>query len=159
REIKLAKHDDLGYLPAVLDALGISKSSQCLVFSKTSLQQQVISPKSPRAIYFNDDVYVGYCRNGEGLEVSAADAKPGTVCYTVYQEAVKPKFARQTDNCLQCHGGSSTEGLPRHLLRSLKVDGSGYPHFSAGSVRVDMTTPFEKRWGGWYVTGSHGAAK
>ena len=58
REIKLAKHDELGYLPAVLEALDISKSSQCLVFSKTSLQQRVISPRTPRAVYFNDDVYV-----------------------------------------------------------------------------------------------------
>ena len=159
REFKLVRHDHLGYLPAVLEALDISKTSQCLVFSKTSLQQRVISPKTPRAIYFNDDVYVGYCQDGEVLEVSAADAKLGTAYYTLYQEAARPKLARQTDNCLQCHGSTATHGYPGHLIRSLKVDGSGYPHFSAGSFRTDTTSPFNERWGGWYVTGTHGDAK
>jgi len=159
RELKLARHEEFGYLPAVLDALNISKSSQCLVFSKTSLQQRVISPRTPRAIYFNDDVYVGYCQNGEVLEVSAADVKLGAVFYTLYQEAAKPKFARQTDNCLQCHGSTATRGYPGHLVRSLHVDRGGYPHYSAGSFRTDTTSPFEERWGGWYATGTHGAAR
>jgi hypothetical protein len=159
RRFKLEKHDELGYLPAVLKALDVPVSSQCLVFSKTSLQQSVISPRTPRAIYFNDDVYVGYCQNGEVLEISAADAKLGTAFYTLYQEAVRPKLARQTDNCLQCHGSTATHGYPGHLVRSLKVDGSGYPHFSAGSFRTDTTSPFHERWGGWYVTGTHGDAK
>jgi hypothetical protein len=119
----------------------------------------VISPKTPRAIYFNDDVYVGYCQNGEVLEISAADAKLGTAFYTLYQEAARPKLARQTDNCLQCHGSTATRGYPGHLVRSLKTDGSGYPHFSAGSFRTDTTSPFNERWGGWYVTGTHGDAK
>jgi hypothetical protein len=159
RELQLPKHEEFGYLPAVLNELGVSQKSQCLVFSKSSLQQRVISPKTPRAIYFNDDVYVGYCQNGEVLEVSAADAKLGTVFYTLYQEAARPKFARQTDNCLQCHGSTATRGFPGHLLRSLRVDGSGHPHFSAGSFRTDTTSPFFERWGGWYVSGTHGAAK
>jgi hypothetical protein len=159
RQTKLAKHEELGYLPAVLDALDIPKSSQCLVFSKTSLQQRVISPRTPRAVYFNDDVYVGYCQNGEVLEISAADAKLGTAFYTLYQEADRPKFARQADNCLQCHGSIATRGYPGHLVRSLRVDGSGYPHFSAGTFRTDTTSPFEERWGGWYVTGTHGSGR
>ena len=27
---------------------------------------------------------------------------------------------------------------------------------SEGSFQVDHTTPLENRWGGWYVTGTHG---
>jgi hypothetical protein len=34
-----------------------------------SLQRARISPRMPRAIYFNDDVAVGYCRTGNVLEV------------------------------------------------------------------------------------------
>jgi hypothetical protein len=49
-----------GYLESVLRELGIESSSQVLVFSKTSFQRERISPKTPRALYFNDDVYVGY---------------------------------------------------------------------------------------------------
>jgi hypothetical protein len=30
-----------------------------LVYSQTSLQSRLIDPKRPRAIYFDDDVYVG----------------------------------------------------------------------------------------------------
>ena len=49
----------LGYLPGVLKQFGIPLSSQTLVFSKTSSQADHTSPKTPRALYFNDDVYVG----------------------------------------------------------------------------------------------------
>src|SRR5215813_12349098 len=53
-----------GYLQSVLRALDIPESSQVLVFSKTSLQRERISPRTPRAIYFNDEVMVGYCNRG-----------------------------------------------------------------------------------------------
>src|SRR3954462_14135806 len=54
-----------GYLRSLLEKLKVAPESQILVFSKTSLQRSRISPRTPRAIYFNDDVYVGYCHNGE----------------------------------------------------------------------------------------------
>ena len=59
-EIALAHDSLLGYLPALLKTLRIPVSSQGLVFSRTSLQTDKITPWSPRAIYFNDDVYIGY---------------------------------------------------------------------------------------------------
>src|SRR5690242_9344530 len=59
--VKLAFDEDRGYLPAVLKELDVPVSSQVLVFSKTSLQRERITPKTPRAIYFNDDVFVGFC--------------------------------------------------------------------------------------------------
>src|SRR5215218_772241 len=65
--------DEFGYLPAVLKELQIPQSSQMLVFSKTSLQRDRIAPRTPRALYFNDDVYVGFCRLGEVMEVAVAD--------------------------------------------------------------------------------------
>ncbi|MFM8734267.1 MAG: hypothetical protein ACKOC8_03630 [Pirellulales bacterium] len=155
--IALAHHERLGYLPAVLEALHVPVSSQTLVFSKTSLQQQRISPKNPRAIYFNDDAYVGYVRGGDVVEVSVADPRLGTVFYTLdQQEAERPTFVRQIDDCLACHAGSQTSGVPGHVVRSVYVDGSGQPIFSAGSHRVDHTTPLIQRFGGWYVTGTHG---
>ncbi len=48
-----------GYLLSILDELHVLKSSQLLVFSKTSSQRERISPKTPRAIYFNHEVYLG----------------------------------------------------------------------------------------------------
>src|SRR5438477_7425875 len=59
----LRSETKLRYLRSVLAELKVPESSQVLVFSKTSLQRQRISPQRPRALYFNDDVYVGFCQN------------------------------------------------------------------------------------------------
>src|SRR5262245_2456631 len=154
---KLAFTDDHGYLRSVLAELNVPESSQVLVFSKTSLQRDRITPRTPRAIYFNDDVYVGFCLHGEVMEVSAVDPKLGTVFYTLDQQpARRPQFVRQTDNCLLCHGSTLTYNNPGHLVRSVFPDQEGNPIFSMGTIRVDQSTPLADRWGGWYVTGSHG---
>lgn len=158
-EVELSFDGSTGYLRSVLEALAVPVSSQTLVFSKTSLQQQRISPRSPRALYFNDEVYVGFVRGGDVLEFSVADPQLGTVFYTLDQAASRPpRFVRQTDNCLLCHGGAQTRGVPGHVIRSLYPDSGGQPIFSAGSYRVDDTTPLADRWGGWYVSGRHGEA-
>jgi hypothetical protein len=144
-----------GYLEAVLDALAVPVASQTLVFSKTSLQQAKISPRNPRAIYFNDDIYVGYVRGGDVLEFAVADPALGTVFYTLDQSpSARPRFVRQTDDCLICHSGGQTRGVPGHVLRSVYPDNTGQPIYSAGSHRIDHATPLERRWGGWYVTGA-----
>jgi hypothetical protein len=149
-----------GYLPALLAALDVPASSQMLVFSKTSLQRHCISPRTPRAIYFTDDVYVGYCQNGDVLEISVADPQLGAVFYTLDQEQLeRPALQRQTDNCLICHGSSQTKEVPGHVVRSVFTDAGGYPVLSAGTYRIDHTSPLSKRWGGWYVTGTHGAER
>jgi hypothetical protein len=162
----ILKHaDERGYLQSVLEELHISAKSQTLVFSKTSLQRQRISPTTPRALYFNDDVYVGFCQAGEVLELSAMDPQLGMVFYTLEQHLAdhpksdKPKFQRQTDSCLLCHGSSQTRGVPGNLIRSVYPDAGGFPILSSGSFRIDQTSPLEKRWGGWYVTGEHGPQK
>lgn len=158
---QLLKYDQkFGYLPSLLEALQVPQSSQMLVFSKTSLQRQRIAPRTPRAIYFSDDVYVGYCHEGDVLEISAVDDALGAVFYTVEQEELTMRrIMRQTDNCLICHGSSSTRGVPGHVVRSVYSDAQGMPILSSGSYRTDHTSPFEQRWGGWYVTGTHGEQK
>src|SRR5438270_11598596 len=57
-EVRLEFDAERGYLPSLLRALNVPVSSQTLVFSKTSFQSEYISPVAPRALYFNDDVYV-----------------------------------------------------------------------------------------------------
>ncbi|MBL8826053.1 MAG: hypothetical protein JNM18_03650, partial [Planctomycetaceae bacterium] len=157
---RLTYHPEHGYLPAVLRALRVPIESQTLVFSKTSLQVRYINVQSPRAIYFNDDVYVGYCRSGEVMEISAVDPQLGTVFYTLDQVQIdKPRFERRIDNCVMCHSTSSTGNVPGHLVRSLYIDADGQPMVSAGGRTVDHTMPLEQRWGGWYVTGKHGTQK
>ena len=159
-ELELGRHDTFGYLPAVLKALDVPTESQMFVFSKTSLQVRYIAPRTPRAVYFNDNVYVGYCQMGDVLEISAVDPQLGTVFYTLDQQPdATPRFERRIDNCLICHSSSRTEGIPGHLVRSLLTDAAGQPIYSAGSRAVDHTTPVDQRWGGWYVTGTHGSQK
>lgn len=152
--------DDHGYLPSLLAELNIPRSSQALVFSKTSLQRDRITPKTPRAIYFNDDTYVGFCLRGDVLEVSAADSQLGTAFYTLDQRPdTKPRLTRQGDTCLTCHAASATGGVPGHLVRSVFTDRAGLPILSAGMFRTNHASPFAERWGGWYVTGTHGSQK
>jgi hypothetical protein len=158
--LKLEYEDHFGYLRSVLTALDVPESSQMLVFSKTSLQSRRIWPQKPRAIYFNDDVYVGFCQAGGVMEVSIADPQLGAVFYTLDQVPTdKPAFRRQTDNCLMCHASSATQNIPGHVVRSVFPDPQGQPILSSGSYRIDHTSPLEKRWGGWYVTGQHGSMK
>lgn len=156
-EQTLAYDDQHGYLPAVLDALDIPVSSQTLVFSKTSLQLQRISPRRPRALYFNDDVYVGWCQRGDVLELAATDPHQGATFYTLKQERdEQPTFLRDRGQCLSCHASSRTQDVPGYLIRSVFADRAGHPILGSGTFTTDHTSPFEERWGGWYVTGKHG---
>src|SRR6185437_12589492 len=87
--VKLAWDAEYGYLPALLEALQVPVSSQMLVFSKTSMQRDRISPQNPRALYFNDDVYVGWIPGAPLMEVSIADPKLGGVFYSLEQKKVE----------------------------------------------------------------------
>jgi hypothetical protein len=151
----LAYDEDHGYLPAILSALKVPVASQGLVLSKTSLQVDKIAPWSPRAIYFNDDVYVGWVQGGPIMEVASVDPALGAVFYTVAQEpGDKPTITRQTRTCLQCHdSASSTGGVPGFIMRSVIADRHGYPVSSDLGGTTDQT-PVTDRWGGWYVTGT-----
>jgi hypothetical protein len=155
--VRLEHEPAFGYLRSLLRELRVPESSQMLVFSKTSFQRQRISPKSPRAIYFGDDAYVGYCRHGDVIEVAAVDPQLGAVFYTLPQEpSDRPRFGRQTDACLICHSSLSNQGFPGHVVRSVYSDEGGYPILSMGTYRTDHDSPLAKRWGGWYVTGTSG---
>lgn len=155
-EVTLKYDEKLGYLPAMLEALDIPLSSQMLVFSKTSLQRERISPANPRAIFFNDDVYLGWIPGAPLIEISVADPKMGGVFYTLEQKPIeRPKFARN-DQCLECHASTKSMGVPGHLVRSFATDDEGVVDLASGTSQVNHRTPFEERWGGWYVSGTHG---
>ena len=146
-----------GYLRSVLDELGIPLSSQLLVFSKTSAQFRWITPRTPRAIYFNDQTYVGWVPNAPVLEVSTATAGGEAAFYTLRQQPVgKPRFVPDNGSCLQCHESFRTLGVPGHLTRSVFPASDGLPHFGHGTLNVDHSTPIAQRWGGWFVTGRVG---
>jgi hypothetical protein len=145
-----------GYLPSLLKNLDINVDSQMLVFSKTSFQAPLISPRAPRALFFNDDVAVGSVKNGEVLEFAALDPKQGVIFYTMnVDKMAKPYFARR-EECLQCHQVQATLGIPGLEVGSSFPRSDGTPLFQAGYTAVDDRIPIEKRWGGWFVTGMTG---
>ena len=156
-EASLKWDDKHGWLPSVLKQLDVPQSSQLLVFSKTSLQLRRIMPSRPRALYYSDDTYIGWVQRGDVVEVSTVDPRQGAIFYTLKQEVTEsPKFVRDRGQCLICHASSRTKGVPGHLVRSVYPSRDGQPHFGLGTITTDHSTPFEKRFGGWYVTGKHG---
>lgn len=147
--------DTFGYLADLLDRLGIDPDSQALVFSKSSFQGAKISPRNPRAIYFNDEAAVGYVPGGIGLEVEGVDPKQGVILYSLTRDdAGKPRFQRK-EICLTCHQGPSTLGVPGIFIGSVFPNADGMPA-REGAIVTDHRTPFEDRWGGWYVTATRG---
>jgi len=149
----------LGYLPSILKNLNVNIDSQLLVFSKTSFQLPKISPWAPRALFFNDNVAVGSVQGGDVLEFAALDPKQGMVFYTLdVKRSAKPSFDRRSD-CLQCHQGTTTLGIPGIMVTSVYPSGDGTPAFRGAALATDDRTPFNDRWGGWYVTGTMGAER
>ena len=162
-EAHLEWHGRHGYLRAVLRELQISPASQMLVFSKTSLQRGFISPQTPRAIYFNDTTYVAWTPDAPMLEISSTDPRWGGTFYTVVQnesdktnKADRPHFSRQTFDCISCHQSALTENVPGPTVRSVYALADGLPDLSGGSFVSTDRSPMNERWGGWYVTGTHG---
>jgi hypothetical protein len=146
-----------GYLKSVLEALHIPASSQTLVYSKTSLQFQHISPSSPRALYFNDNVYVGQVHNAKSLELIAFDATQGAVFYVLGEQKVaQPRFERAQLDCVQCHIASATRGIPGVMVRSVQTSPTGNPKGGAPIHTMGHETPIANRWQGWYVSGTLG---
>jgi hypothetical protein len=159
-----------GYLRSLLAGLNVAVESQMVVFSKTSVQALHIDPQNPRVLYFNDSAAVGWVRGGS-LEVAALDPQQGMVFYTVDQRqwvltqrnaapaAGRPSLFRRRTDCLNCHNSKATRGIPGTLLRSVFPSIDGTPLRQFGTLNTDLSTPFDRLWGGWYVTGQSGAAR
>jgi len=151
RQVELSFRGPSGYLGSVLEALDIPVSSQVLVFSETSLQAAHITKTNPRALFFNDSVAVGWVPGTDSLEFAAQDPEQGIIFYQLPQTPQeKPQFARSTE-CLQCHIGPFSGGVPGFLAMSM-LPLSDDPNEYAQGWGVDHRTPIEDRWGGWYVT-------
>jgi len=156
----LAFDSATGYLRSVLDALQIPVSSQILVFSKTGVQGVFTSPANPRALYFNDSVIVGYVRHAPALEVAVQDPQQGVVFFTTENQRPvdRPSFSRGAI-CLSCHLSYNSLDVPGLLDRSMFTAPTGAALPQLGSFLIDHHSPLSERWGGYYVTGTHGAMR
>jgi hypothetical protein len=147
-----------GFLRSALDALQLPVDSQLLVFSRASLQGRRIGEQNPRALFFNDQVALGWVRDGDVIEVAAHDETAGVVFYTLEQRpatAGPPQFKRAFE-CLGCHVTGNTLGVPGLLMfsttRPERDQYSGIPR------SIDHGDALRLRFGGWFVTGSTGSA-
>ena len=147
----LPSADGSSYLHDLMRVLDIRADSQTLVFAQNSLQRAHISPRTPRAIYFNDDVAIGFVPGATVIEISSVDSKLGTVFFTLSIDSeMPPKFERPRI-CLSCHQGPATLGVPGIYVSSMHTTPSGKPDFRMGSIVTDHRSPFSTRWGGWFV--------
>ena len=148
-----------GYLESVLQALNVPVESQVLVFSKTSFQAPKIGPQNPRALYFSDDVAVGWVRGGDVLEFIGQDPRQGGIFYTLKQTAGGiPQFERNDAACVSCHVSEATRNVPGPFVGSVYPAPNGTTQYGPAYM-TDHRSPFDIRYGGWYVTGSHRAAR
>ena len=143
-----------GYLRSVLQLLQVPVDSQTLVFSKTSFQYPKISPEHPRALYFNDDIYVGSVHEGKAIEIVSFDPMQGAIFFLLDENKVeRPAFQRAELDCTQCHIAAGTRGIPGVLLRSVYPTSTGTLVTGTRSFITDQESPWSERWGGWYITG------
>lgn len=168
---RLISHERFGYLLSVLELLDVPIESQLLVYSKTARVPGLVTPKNPRAIFFNDEVSVAWIPNARELELTAVDPVKGVNTYTLSQplkplkegrqsagsntgKPVKetiPLFQRRT-GCQACHAARSTLEVPGLLLKAFQTDRTGKPIVGFSRMTHDMK--YDQRWGGWYVTGA-----
>lgn len=157
--VRLEHRNERGYLESLLALLNIDPSSQLLVFSKTARKSRFVTPESPRAVYFNDEVYVGYVPDTNTLEIASMDPQLGPVFFDIPQDAEStPLLNRETNRCLRCHDSFTNTGggTPRFMMSSVLADANGTIASHEVSVITKDSTPLNRRWGGWYVTGLHG---
>jgi hypothetical protein len=105
-------------------------------------------------------VAIGHVRSGDLLEMAATDPEAGVVFFTLDQtNEQQPTISRHVGECLQCHATPRTLGVPGLVVRSVTPDRTGMPISRGASFFTDYRSPLEERWGGWYVTGTHGTAR
>ena len=155
-KLPLDRTSEKAFVVSLLKALDISPATQTLVYSTTSLQLSRISPRNPRAIYFNEDVYVGWVPRGQ-IEIASIDPALGGIYYIFnVPRGPGPIRVERSTRCFNCHAEFENGRVPGLLVKSV-VPGPGGG--SLESFRGDITghsVPFKDRFGGWHLTGKHG---
>ena len=156
RRIPLDHTSEKAFVSSLLKVLDIPASSQLLVFSTTSLQLSRISASNPRALYFSEDLYLGYVPGGR-IEVVSLDPELGGVFYILdIPRDEQPLRVERSNRCMNCHAATETQFVPGLLVKSVIP---GPNRGSLDAFRQDQIghgVPFAERFGGWYLTGVHG---
>ena len=143
-----------GLLLSLLRELDVPVSSQMLVMSATSLQKGLINPRNPRALYFNDDTYVGFVPRGR-IEIASIDPELGGIFY-ISQRGRNDRLPRieRADNCMTCHAPHYLDEIPGLVIESVVPGMTGGGEKAFRRETSGHAVPLDQRFGGWHVTGA-----
>jgi len=154
-QIPLDRSNEKAFILSLLKALEIPATSQMLVFSTTSLQLSLITPSNPRALYFNEDVYLGYVPGGR-VEIVSLDPELGGIFYIFdVPKDTGPLRIERSERCMNCHAAADTGYVPGLVIKSVVPGPTGGSLTAYRQEQTGHDIPFELRFGGWYVTGQH----
>ena len=154
--LPLDRSSERAFLKSLLRALDIPESSQLLVFSNTSLQLSLINPDNPRALYFSDDLYLGYVPGGK-IEVATLDVELGAVFYIFdIPRSDSRVVVERARRCMNCHANEDTLKVPGLSVKSVAPGPGGGSLDTFHPGQSGHTQPLAERFGGWYVTGTGG---
>jgi hypothetical protein len=155
-KIELDRSSEQAFLLSVLRALEVPPSSQMLVFSTTSLQLSLISPANPRALYFNEDVYVGHVPGGR-IEIVSLDPELGAIFYIFDNPlAGQPLRIERSTRCMNCHADEDSGHVPGLVIKSVVPGPRGGSLIAFRVGASGHGVPMAERFGGWHVTGASG---
>lgn len=154
-KITLDRSSEKAFVVSLLKVLDIPVSSQMLVFSTTSLQLSLISPSNPRALYFNEEVYLGYVPGGR-IEIVSLDPNLGGIFYILDIPINGNSFSiERTGRCMNCHANEDTGHVPGLVVKSVIPGPTGGSLTAYRLAQTGHGVPFAERFGGWHVTGEH----
>lgn len=154
-EVVLDRSSEKAFVVSLLKALDIPVSSQMLVFSTTSLQLSLISPSNPRALYFNEEVYLGYVPGGR-VEIVSLDPNLGGIFYILDIAINGASLSiERTGRCMNCHANEDTGHVPGLVVKSVIPGPTGGSLTAYRLAQTGHSIPFAERFGGWHVTGEH----
>jgi hypothetical protein len=153
-KIALDRTSERAFVESLLAALDVPVSSQMLVFSNTSLQLRLISPRNPRALYFSDDIYIGWVPGGR-IEVVGLDPELGAIFYIFdVPRSTLPVRVEQSDRCMNCHAAGDTGHVPGLVVKSVLPGPVGGSLDAFRREQSGHGIPLADRFGGWVVTGA-----
>lgn len=152
----LDRSSEKAFLLSLLKVFDVPVNSQMLVFSTTSLQLSLISPSNPRAIYFNEEIYVGFIPGGR-IEIVSLDPELGGIYYIFdIPRGERPLRFERSNRCMNCHVSEDTGFVPGLVIQSVVPGPTGGSLDAFRNGQSGHGIPFEERFGGWHVTGKHG---
>jgi len=153
-DAKLDTSNEQAMLVGLLKDLEVPVNSQMLVYTATSLQKGLISPRNPRALYFNDDTYVGFVPGGR-VEVVSLDPTLGGVFYLFDRlQPGRQPTVRRTSDCMNCHAPRHMDNVPGLVIESVIPGMTGGGERAFRREQSGHQVPLADRFGGWHLTGT-----